>query len=86
MSAKVTTVQDRDAEQVGQHEGRLRVPMRAVRRLLLDAVLIVEEADLRLEELGVVTLRGQLLEAASKLTLAANAMTNPGLLPDEGKR
>lgn len=77
---------DREAEWCDAHEGRVAVPERAVRRLLADAVLLVEEADLRLPRLGVVTLRGQLLEAAAKLTLAANALTNPALLSDEGKR
>lgn len=78
-------MQDQDAERErGPCEGP-RVPIRAVRRLLLDAVLLVEETDLRLEELGVVTLRGQLLEAASKLTLAANGVTNPSILPEDGR-
>lgn len=75
-------MQDRDAERDRRARGP-RVPVRAVRRLLLDAVLLVEEADLRLEELGVVTLRERLLEAAAKLTLAANGVTNPGLLGED---
>lgn len=69
---------DRDAD--GRTVRGPPVPVRAVRRLMLDAVLLVEEADLRLTELGVVTLRGQLLEAAAKLTLAANGLTNPSTL------
>lgn len=81
-------MQDRDADRVD--EGRpVRgpgFPVRAVRRLLLDAVLLVEETDLRLKELSVVTLRGQLLEAAAKLRLAADGLTAPGLLPEEDKR
>lgn len=77
-------MQDRDAER-DEKPRRPKVPVRAVRRLLLDAVLLVEEADLRLDELDVITLRGQLLDAASKLTLAANGLTNPNLLAEDGK-
>lgn len=77
-------MQDRDAER-DEKPRRPRFPVRAVRRLLLDAVLLVEESDLRLDELDVVTLRGQLLDAASKLTLAANGLTNPSLLAEDGK-
>lgn len=76
---------DRDAEQEPGPE-RPRVRVRAVRRLLLDAVLTIEEADLRLEELGVVTLRERLLTAAGKLTRAADGLTRPDLLDDEDLR
>lgn len=76
---------DRDAERDRQERRRPEVRVRAVRRLLLDAVLLVEEADLRLEELGVVTLREQLLQAAGKLSLAANGLTNPELLEKDDR-
>lgn len=79
-------MQDRDAERDEPNDRRMKVRVRAVRRLLMNAVLLVEETDLRLDELGVVTVRAQLLEAAAKLTLAADGLTNPGLLEEEDKR
>lgn len=75
---------DRDAERDRGEVGP-RVPVRAVRRLLLDAVLLIEEADLRLEELGVVTLRERLLTAAGKLVQAADGLTNGTLKNEDGR-
>lgn len=59
--------------------------VRGVRRLLLSAVLRVEETDLRLREAGVPHLREQLLKAAGELVRAADGLTNPELL-SEGER
>lgn len=55
--------------------------VRTVRRLILDAVLVVEEADLRLTELAVPRLREELLRAATLLTRAADGLTDPAHLP-----
>lgn len=57
--------------------------VRGVRRLLLSAVLRIEETDLRLRDVGVPHLRDQLLKAAAELTRAADGMTNPELLTEE---
>ncbi len=62
-------------------------PVAAIRRLLLDAVLLTEKADLVLTEANAVALRDDLLVAALKLTTAANHLTMPHLYPlPEDKR
>lgn len=62
-------------------------PVLALRRLLLDAVLLTEKADLTLAEGNAHQLRDDLLVAAHKLTTAANHLTQPHLYPlPEDKR
>jgi len=78
---------DHDAARRGQPTPPKR-PLPALRRLLLDAVLLIEKVDLTLAEGNANWLRDELLQAAHKVTTAANALTRPELYPltDEDKR